>query len=120
MGLERYKRITARPQRFQCRTPPDEDQELLEFDYPEKLVACGVKYAEEVVLVVCEEGWKPSAELCKFARVRSIRLHQLGLSHFSPDLLERMKQLHFISTPLNKHPEREAMVERFLPDFFDS
>jgi hypothetical protein len=120
MGLERYKRITARPPRFQCRTSPDEDQELMKFHYPEKLVACGVKYAEEVVLVVCEEGWKPSAGLYNFARARSIRLHQLRLSYFSPDLIERMKQIHFISTPLKKHPEREAIVERFLPDFFDS
>ncbi|MEJ2431328.1 MAG: hypothetical protein P8075_20805, partial [Deltaproteobacteria bacterium] len=120
MGLERYKRITARPPRFQCRTSPDEDQELMKFHYPEKLVACGVKYAEEVVLVVCEEGWKPSAGLYNFARARSIRLHQLRLSYFSPNLIERMKQIHFISTPLKKHPEREAIVERFLPDFFDS
>ena len=92
----------------------------MKFHYPEKLVACGVKYAEDVVLVVCEENWKPSAGLYSFSRRRRIRLHQVGLSHFSPDLIERMKQIHFISTPLKKHPERENIVERYVPDFFDS
>ena len=99
---------------------PDEDWELSQFSYPEKLVACGIKYAEKIVLVVCGPSWKPSENLQKFAIERKIRIVLLPLSIISHDALERMKNFHLISTPLKKHPNMEEIVDRFVPDILDS
>jgi len=119
-GIEPYKRITARPVRFHCRTELDADEELRIFNYPDKLVACGVKYAEKVVIVVSENTWKPSLQLFSFAKVRRVQIIRIPLSTLSQELIERMKYMHMISTPLKKHPDQESIVDRFVPDSLDS
>lgn len=119
MGPERYERITARPEKFHCRLTPDEDRDLKMFGYPDRLVACGVKYADKHVLVFSVCSWMPSSHLLNLARGRKIEIVRRPLSSFSPELLTRMRYMHFISTPLKKHPDREAILQRHLPDVYE-
>jgi hypothetical protein len=119
MGPERYERLVARPTRFHCRSTPDEDPELKGFSYPERLVACGVKYAEEHVIVSAARSWMPSPRLLNFARERKIEIVRRPLSFFSSELLTGMRYLHLISTPLKKHSDREAILRRYLPDVYE-
>jgi len=118
MGVERYRKITTRPRRFHCRLILSEDRDLSGFDYPEKLVAGGVKYAERLVIVVSDNSWRPSPALLSFSKARSVQIVRLPLSTLSPELVERMKTLHFISTALKKHPSQDSIVNRFVPDIF--
>ncbi|MEW6376453.1 MAG: hypothetical protein AB1502_11785 [Thermodesulfobacteriota bacterium] len=114
MGVERYEAINRRPKRFQCRKTPTEDGELRSFSLSEIGIAWAVKYAEEVVIVVARSGWKPSGKLLKFAKERHVEIATVLLSILSQSLLERLRHIHFISTPLKKHPESERIVKRFL------
>jgi hypothetical protein len=114
MGLYRYQKITERPKIFQCRIEPEHDSEINHFNLSELGVAWAVKYAKEVVLVVAKNGWKPSLSLLTFARGKNIRIIHLSLFSFNPDFLERLRILHFISTPLKKHPDRDKIVTRFI------
>jgi hypothetical protein len=119
MGTERYKRIVARPGRFHCRVELDDDKDLRPFRCPDRLVAGGVKYAEGAVVVVADNTWKPSPELLDFAKVGRVRIIRVELSTLSKEVIERMRTMHFISTPLKKHPDQGTIVERFVPDLFD-
>lgn len=116
MGLERYANITKRPLRFQCRQYPDQDQDLNPFDYPDKLVACGIKYAERIVIVVSRPSWEPSPLLLSFAKMRNVHIKQIDLSALSPEMIDRMQTIHLMSTPLKKHPNSESIVDRFVED----
>jgi hypothetical protein len=119
MGVERYERLVSRPDRYQCRRTPDEDKELMVFDYPHRLIACGVKYAEDRVIVVCRDSWEPSPDLETYAKSKGIGIVRVPLTAFSDEFVERLRQFHFVSTPLKKHPDMEAILERYLPDVFE-
>jgi hypothetical protein len=114
MGIERYEAINRRPKRFQCRLTPEEDNELRDFSLSEKGVAWAIKYAEEVVIVVACPGWEPSEKLQGFAKERGVEIATIPLSTLSTGLVGRLRHIHFISTPLKKHPESEKIVRRFL------
>ena len=119
MGVERYERIVARQEKYQCRLTPDEDKELIIFGYPDRLIACGVKYAEDRVIVVCRDSWDPSSALDTYAKSKGIGIVRVPLTAFSDEFVERLRQFHFVSTPLKKHPDMEAILERYLPDVFE-
>ena len=93
------------------------DPDIKPFGYPDKLVAWAVKYAEEKVFVVCETTWRPSSELLAYGDSIGIKIVRSHLSDLAPELVERMRNLHFISTDLKKHPEKQSILERFVPDF---
>lgn len=114
MGLQRYGLITKRPERFQCRVPPMSDPELRGFTLSEVGAAWAIKYADRYILVVARNGWKPSPRLANFAWARNVRIIRLSLSELSYDLVERLRILYFISTPLKKYPDRQKILNRFL------
>jgi len=114
MGVERYKAITRRPRKFQCRVEPLNDDELQRFPLAEIGVAWAVKYAEDVVIVVAYSGWKPSGKLLRFAKERHMEIMTIPLSIFSQAMIKRLRHIYFTSTPMKKHPEREKILKRFL------
>jgi len=114
MGLVRYAAISKRPHRYQCRIEPDYDPETENFPLSEMGVAWAVNYAEHTVIVVAREGWKKSKGLSDFARKKGVHIISLPLSRFTPDFISRMRILFFTSTQLKKHPDRDAIVERFI------
>jgi len=120
MGLERYDNITNRPPKFQCRQSPDEDEELRAFGCPERLVACGMKYAEKVVIAVSRPSWRPSAHLLSFGKMRNVGIVHVPLSAISQEVIDRMKTIHLISTPLKKYGESDSILDRFVPGVFHS
>jgi hypothetical protein len=114
MGLERYAKITKRLARFQCRSEPIYDNLIGAFPLSESGVAWAIKYAENTVLVVSKDGWKPSEELLEFAKAKDIRIKSFSLSNFTNDFIERLRTLHFTSTALKKRPDRSKIVRRFI------
>jgi len=114
MGVERYEALNRQPKKYQCRTAPASDDELKKFSPDEMGVAWAAKYAREVVIVVAHQGWKPSAELLKFAAERDIKILTIPMSILSPGTIQRFRKMHFVSTALKKAPESEKIVERFI------
>lgn len=114
MGIKRYKGITKRHERFQCRTIPANDPELYGFSAQEIGAAWCVKYAEDAVIVVAKSGWKPSGQLMDYARKKGVELIILSLDCFSNNVIERLKVMHCTTTALKKHPELEKIVNRFI------
>ncbi len=114
MGDVRYDRIMRKPSRFHCRLEPYNDSELYDFPLAELGVAWGVKYAEHTVLVAAREGWRPSRRLSEFATIKRVQITPVTFSSFSPDFLDRLRELFFTSTALKKHPDRDRIVKRYL------
>lgn len=115
MGPDRYAAITRRPRRFQCRVSPEADLLLAPFSEDDREVAWAVQYASRAVIVVHHEGWRPSSRLAAFAFERDVRLLELPLSVLPEAIVERLQLMHYMSTPLKKHPDSERIVGRFLP-----
>jgi len=115
MGTKRYAAITRGPAKCQCRIHPNSDPELEAFCRNELGVAWAVKYAMDTILVVAKNGWRPSPRLADFARTRRVEIITVPLSAFSQELITRLRTHHDISTALKKHPQRDQIVERFLP-----
>lgn len=114
MGHKRYEKIIKRPERFQCRTPPLYDSELMFSSLPEISIAWAIKYAENVVFVVAKERWKFSQELSEFAAKKKVKIVRVSIALFNQDIIERLKILHLISSPLKKHPDCDTIVKRFI------
>jgi len=77
-------------------------------------IGWAVKYAEEVVIVVAYPGWRLSRRLLEFVKEKGIEIAAIPFTTLSQSLVERLRHMHFISTPLKKHPENEKIVRRFL------
>ena len=118
-GPERYKRIIVRPERFYCRVKPYQDEELRSFKYPDRLVACSIKYAEKVIIIVSENTWKPAPETLNFAKLKNVRIVRIALSKFSKELINELKNMHFIYRSLKKHPYQEDILNRYIPEIFE-
>jgi hypothetical protein len=114
MGLERYDAITQRAKKYQCRTRPQEDPDLEAFRYPDLGLAWAIKYAQKSAIAVACRGWEPSPAVQEFARKKRKQIRTLPLDILPGELTGRLQQLHFISTPLKRHSEREKIVARFV------
>jgi hypothetical protein len=114
MGDVRYERIMRKPSRFHCRMQPYSDPELYDFPLSELGIAWGVKYAEHTVLVAAKEGWKPLKNLSEFAKRKRVQITPVTFSSFSPDFIDRLRELFFSSTALKKHHDRDKIVKRYL------
>jgi len=118
MGPDRYAMITRRPKQYQCRVQPDWDPALQAFPAVDRGVAWAVRYAPGAVIVVHHEDWKPSLPLAAFALQRRVCLLQIPLTALSDAIVERLRRMHYMATPLKRHPESERIVGRFLPPPF--
>jgi len=114
MGTDRYNKIAMRPKIFQCRLTPTEDHELKAFPLSELGIAWAIKYAEKAVLIVARTGWNPSSSLQLYAKEKNIRVIHMPISSLRPEIIERLKIIYFISTPLKKHPNKDMILERFI------
>jgi hypothetical protein len=114
MGVDRYNIIAKRPRRYQCRTGAYSDPELEGFSVSEKLIGWAVKYAERLVIVCAYPGWAPTKRTEALAKKHGVQITVLPLSRISKDFVSRLTYMHFISTPLKKHPRREAILRRFV------
>ena len=117
MGVQRYEAIYRRPERLQCRINPAYDPELETFTETERGTAWAIKYADGCIVVAARAGWQPSSQLQAYARVKQVEIIVLPLTSFAPDMLRRIRSLHFTSTAMKRHPQRDRIVERFLPDY---
>lgn len=113
-GLERYYRITSRHSRFHCRTLPEDDPEINHFPLSEIGIAWAIKYAQGIVLVVAKRDWRPSNSLLKFTKRKKVYILHILLSLFDQEFIERLRNLHLISTSLEKHPNRDWIIRRFI------
>lgn len=120
MGTERYNRINLRPDKYQCREMPYDVPEIRNFLPFDMLVAFGAKYAERHIIVVADKSWQPSQQLSSFLKEKEVAMIRFPLTDLSTHLIERMKSLHIISTSLKKHSQRDIIVDRYVPDEFDS
>jgi hypothetical protein len=114
MGLERYAAITQRPEKYQCRTRPQEDPDLEAFRYPDLGLAWAIKYAQKNAIAVACREWEPSPAVQEFAREKRRQILTLPLDILPGKLAVRLQQLHFISTPLKRHSECERIMARFV------
>ncbi len=114
MGPERYAAINSHPKRYQCRQPPESDPALNGFSPSELGIAWAVRYARKRVLAVVPPAWQPSAALQEFARRHRKTIKILPLDCLPPEMLRKLKYLHFTSTSLKRHPMGEAIVARYL------
>jgi len=114
MGSLRYSAITKRPALYQCRRSPHYDLQTTNFSLSEMGIAWAVHYAEHTVIVVAQDGWKASQKLSDLARQRNIALAVVPLSSFAPDFVHRLRTLHFSSTEIKKHPERDEIISRYI------
>ena len=114
MGSLRYAAITKRPLSYQCRENPYYDLKTMNYSLSEMGIAWAVHYAEHTVIVVAKDGWKASQKLSDLAKQRNIALAPVPLSRFAPDFINRLRMLHFSSTELKKHPERDEIISRYI------
>lgn len=84
------------PARRRCLTPVEDDPEIRRFRGHEQAIACGVRYADDHVLVVSPEPLAPSAELSKLARERGVRIVPLSTASFDGDQLDRLSLYHSV------------------------
>jgi hypothetical protein len=117
MGVQRYEAINHRPAGFQCRIRPGYDPELDNFTETELGTAWAIKYADGCIIVVARAGWQPSPPLQAYARMKQVEIIVLPLTSFSPDILRRIRSLHFTSTAMKRHPHRDRILDRFLPEY---
>jgi hypothetical protein len=114
MGVERYTAINREPKRYQCRIRPQEDPALKAFQPSELGLAWAIKYARRVAIVATDAGWQPSRAVKKFVSSRRKRILIVPFDAFPEGLVNRLRQLHFISTALKRHPECKRIVARFV------
>lgn len=117
MGVQRYEAINHRPTRFQCRIGPDDDPELETFTETELGTAWAIKYADGCIIVVARTGWQPSPSLQAYAKMKQVEIIVLPLTSFAPDILRRIRSMHFTSTAMKRHPQRDRILNRFLPEY---
>ena len=114
MGPARYELVTRRPARFHCRTDPDNEHDFAGMSKSERIVAWAVKYAVHSVLVVAAPGWKPSQRVARYGQGCGVEIRALPVSAFSPDHIERMKTMHFVSRNLKRHPRCGEILDHIL------
>ncbi len=114
MGLDRYAAIMQRPNGFQCRKRPQEDSDLESFTPADLGLAWAIKYAKKQAIAVAFNGWEPSPDIQQFARKQRKQIFALSLDELPEGMTGRLQQLHFISTALKRHPERERILSRFV------
>ncbi|MCU7805613.1 MAG: hypothetical protein KZQ96_20695 [Candidatus Thiodiazotropha sp. (ex Lucinoma borealis)] len=117
MGVQRYEAINRLPTQFQCRTSPSGDSELRIFTRTELGTAWAIKYANSCIVVVARAGWKPSPSLQAYANLKQVEIIVLPLTSFAPDMIRRIRSMHFTTTAMKRHPHRDRILDRFIPDY---
>jgi hypothetical protein len=114
IGDLRYNRLMRKSRHLQCRLETYSDPELRHFPLSQLGIAWGVKYAEDTVIAVAKEGWKPSPELAEFAKEKNVQIIPVPFPNCSPEFIERLRDLHFSSLSLKKSYDRDRIVNRFI------
>jgi hypothetical protein len=119
LGDSGYKTITSnRPVQFQCRTMPEQDSDLADFTFSEKLAACGIKYSMGKLILISASPFGLTEKLSAFAAQRAVAIDYLPLSSMPSEAAEKLSWIYLISTPLKKHSRRDDILKRFAPELF--
>jgi len=114
MGVERYKAITRREAKHQCRYKPTNDPEIRSLPPSQLGIAWAIKYAKDAVMVAAPPGWQLPRVLQQYAQKKGIKIITVSLSSLQTGFVDRLSRCFFLSTTLKRHPRHEQIARRFI------
>lgn len=114
MGPARYALLARQPPRRHCRKDPEFEADFAGMTTAERLVAWAVKYGGNAVVVVAQDGWKPTRLVADYARQKNVEIVAVPQSRFPPHVIERMRRMCLVSCNLKQHPRRDVILDGLL------